>query len=328
MRLDGMPQHEDAASAWLNSHSIAACLREQWQVQPDEVLAILGKDKSTPARSILSSVLSGPIDIDKMDYLYRDSLHAGVPYGQNFDTPRLIRSLCLNEAGDRLAITHKGRTAAELMVISRYTMFSEVYWHHAVRSATSMFQRAFFEWHQLHRDDTDFDQQWCQMSESDERSLVERLQRGQPSGIGHQLLQDLFGPVRRLYKRVSNYSCLENPHLYQTLAHRSYPDLVACGNRLGDLLGAKLNETITPGQILIDAPPVGLEVQFDIEVYYEATEQYRPLGEVSPLVNTLAKRQFDDHVKQVRVFAEPSLARRLRAESHGEIDQLLAEAAD
>ena len=30
-------------------------------------------------------MLSGPIDIDKMDYLMRDSLHAGVPYGRHFD---------------------------------------------------------------------------------------------------------------------------------------------------------------------------------------------------------------------------------------------------
>ena len=79
-----------------------------------------------------------------MDYLRRDSLHAGVPYGQNFDRARLIGSLCLNESGDALAITDKGRTAAELMVFARYVMFSEVYWHHTVRAATAMLQRAFY----------------------------------------------------------------------------------------------------------------------------------------------------------------------------------------
>ena len=84
------------------------------------------------------------IDVDKMDYLTRDSLHAGVPYGRNFDQTRLIGSLCLNEQGDALAITDKGRTAAEMMVFARYVMFSEVYWHHAVRSATAMLQRAYY----------------------------------------------------------------------------------------------------------------------------------------------------------------------------------------
>ena len=50
-----------------------------------------------------------------------------------------------NAAGDGLAISDKGRTAAEMMVFARYVMFGEVYWHHAVRSATCMFARAFFE---------------------------------------------------------------------------------------------------------------------------------------------------------------------------------------
>ena len=49
--------------------------------------------------------------------------------------------------GDGLAITDKGRTAAEMMVFARYVMFSEVYWHHAVRCATAMLQRAFYLLH-------------------------------------------------------------------------------------------------------------------------------------------------------------------------------------
>src|SRR5205807_9925753 len=99
-------------------------------------------------RQSLRSMLSGPIDGDKIDYLARDSLHAGVPYGRNFDRRRLIGSMCLNESGDALAITEKGKTAAEMMVFARYVMFSEVYWHHGVRSATAMLQRAFFMLHE------------------------------------------------------------------------------------------------------------------------------------------------------------------------------------
>ena len=60
-----------------------------------------------------------------MDYLMRDSLHAGVPYGRHFDQDRLLASLCLDQNGESLAITEKGRTAAELMVFARYVMFSE-----------------------------------------------------------------------------------------------------------------------------------------------------------------------------------------------------------
>src|SRR5438046_7684181 len=128
--------------------------RVDWNRQPRDATALLSEKPRDTRQRILKSMLNGPIDIDKMDYLVRDSLHAGVPYGRNFDQQRLIGSFCLNKAGDGLAINHKGRTAAEMMVFSRYVMFSEVYWHHAVRAGTAMLQRAFFLLHK----DLDIDQ--------------------------------------------------------------------------------------------------------------------------------------------------------------------------
>jgi HD superfamily phosphohydrolase len=146
MRLDGLPRHETLANRLISSDEIAHLLVSDWQLEPVEVANVLsgtiGKSivanpssDEDRAMAILVSILSGPIDIDKIDYLERDSLHAGVPYGRNFDRHRLISSLCIDPAHHRLAITEKGRTAAEMMVFARYIMFSEVYWHHSVRSA-------------------------------------------------------------------------------------------------------------------------------------------------------------------------------------------------
>jgi HD superfamily phosphohydrolase len=149
MKLPGLPPHEAFAAEFLAPGSpLAEVLQRDWGIEPDEVLDVLVTRTDTPALRLLRSILSGPIDIDKMDYLGRDSLHCGVPYGRHFDRNRLMSSLVTNAAGDGLAISSKGRTAAELMVFARYVMFSEVYWHHAVRSATSMFARAFFHLHE------------------------------------------------------------------------------------------------------------------------------------------------------------------------------------
>ena len=145
--LPGVPTHEMFANSFLLEGEIADALRHDWDIQPRDVVAILSEKPGDPASRILRSMLSGPVDIDKMDYLFRDSLHAGVPYGRNFDQERLIGSLCLNAAGDALAISDKGKTAAEMMVFARYVMFSEVYWHHGVRAATAMLQRAFYLLH-------------------------------------------------------------------------------------------------------------------------------------------------------------------------------------
>ena len=148
MKLPGLPPHETFAAEFLGPDSpLAVVLQRDWNIQPHEILDVLVARTDTPAMRLVRSILSGPIDIDKMDYLGRDSLHCGVPYGRHFDRNRLMTSLVTNAAGDGLAISTKGRTAAELMVFARYVMFSEVYWHHAVRSATSMFARAFFHLH-------------------------------------------------------------------------------------------------------------------------------------------------------------------------------------
>ena len=150
-------------------------------------------------------MLSGPIDVDKMDYLMRDSLHAGVPYGRNFDQQRLIGSLCVNDAGDGLAITDKGRTAAEMMVFARYVMFSEVYWHHAVRCATAMLQRAFLPAARYALISTP-----CFVRTKHEMiASMRRAARGW--ACRRYCWMALFGTTRRLYKRFAQYSAFQNP---------------------------------------------------------------------------------------------------------------------
>ncbi|MGE3780135.1 MAG: metal-dependent phosphohydrolase, partial [Pirellulaceae bacterium] len=52
---------------------------------------------------------------------------------------------------------------------------------------------------------------------------------------------------------------------------------------------------------------------FNVDVYFPKELCYRPLGEVSPVVQTLARKQFDDFVKRVRIFAHPSLVEELQA---------------
>ncbi|MGI9498141.1 MAG: HD domain-containing protein [Mariniblastus sp.] len=307
IELEGIPPHESFATRYLERDSISQRIKDQWGIEPSEVLAVINRKKETAVQAILSSILSGPIDIDKMDYLYRDSLHAGVPYGQNFDSLRLIRSLCLNEKSDSLAITEKGRTAAELMVFARYVMFSEVYWHHTVRSATTMFQRVFYRWHEMKRSQVDFEFQVSSLFESGEMEMVQQMGNDLEGQSAAEMLNQLFGVNRRLHKRAANFSFNENAETFEKVAYHPYSWLVATSERLTELIAENVGIEIPQDSVLIDAPPVGLEVQFNVDVYSPRTDTYRPLGEVSPVVNTLAKRQFDDFVKQVRVFVEPSL---------------------
>ena len=111
--LPGVPSHELFANSFLLEGEIADMLRTDWKINPRDVVSLLSDKPRDPKSRILQSMLSGPIDIDKMDYLARDSLHAGVPYGRHFDQGRLLGSLCLNDgrrwAGDYGERAHRRR---------------------------------------------------------------------------------------------------------------------------------------------------------------------------------------------------------------------------
>ena len=308
MLLADLPPHEAFAAQFLSpDRELGQVLQSEWQIEAAEVLDVLVPKTDSPPLRLMRSILSGPIDIDKMDYLERDSLHAGVPYGRNFDRNRLIQSLLVNEAGDGLAITSKGKTAAELMVFARYVMFSEVYWHHAVRSATCMFARSFYELHRQLDLETLFQQS--------EFEVIAQLRKAASGQAVATLLDGVFGTKRRLHKRVIEFSLYQTPELYRSLAGRPYADLIEISERVLDRAEHWLGRRLDTTDLLIDAPPVHKEVEFKVDIFHPKEGVYRPLSQVSPVVAALAKTQFDDFVKRVRVFAEPSLARELTQRS-------------
>jgi hypothetical protein len=323
MGLAEIPRHESLVEGILASGPVADVLDSSWGIPPQRIASLITGAATDPAGRILHSLLSGPIDVDKMDYLARDSLHAGVPYGRNFDQPRLLASLCLDERGEALAITDKGRTAAELMVFARYVMFSEVYWHHAVRSATGMLQRAV----------------WLVRTAVDPAAIVRTddpgftawlaaVAEGTPAA---PLVAGLFGPRRQLFKRAASFDALRQPEVHAALAGRRYDDMVAVSSRLAAKLSPHIGRAIDPHLLLVDAPPVEREVEFRLQVRERpdrgnaAAPRWRRLEDVSPVVRSLAHEQFDNLVKRVRIFAEPDVAAAI-AHCDG-LEAMLVEAA-
>jgi len=128
-------------------------------------------------------------------------------------------------------------------------------------------------------------------------------------------MEGLFGLRRTLYKRVAEYSVYSSPDVYSGLAGRPFEFLVGCGAELANRLSRVLDEPITATDLLIDAPPPHREVEFRVDIHYPSEDIYRPLAEVSPVVEALARTQFDDSVKRVRIFAHPRCAERVAAQS-------------
>ncbi|MCG8648489.1 MAG: HD domain-containing protein [Pirellulales bacterium] len=306
MRLPSLRPHESCVGDWLQMPELVTCIQQDWNSDIDAVLALLeppSDGELEPPSQFLASCLSGPIDVDKLDYLQRDSLHAGVPYGRNFDTGRLINSLCVHPRQHRLAVGEKGRTAAEMMVFSRYVMFSEVYWHHAVRSATAMLQRAVFL--MQHRFDLEAALRF------DDARWIATLRRAAEGSVAEPLVEGIFGPRRRLYKRVAEFNVVDGREVHRRLARRPYWWLVHCAERLASQLARKTGTSVHASDILIDAPPEKLEVDINMDVISRDGSVHQ-LGEVSPVASALANQQFDDHVKRVRVYAREEIRDNLR----------------
>jgi HD superfamily phosphohydrolase len=92
----------------------------------------------------LQGLVSGSLDLDKIEYLKRDAYFCGVPYG-DVDVDRLLHSLTMvpDPVSGRIevGVHEKGVAALESLLFAKYQMFRNVYWHHAVRAATVLYKR-------------------------------------------------------------------------------------------------------------------------------------------------------------------------------------------
>ncbi|MFW6192470.1 MAG: HD domain-containing protein [Gemmatimonadota bacterium] len=137
---DSLPgHHEEVADRFLEAEGIRGALES---VHPDGP-GLVGDLIRGRSEHPLQGLIAGSLDLDKIDYLARDSFFCGVPYGA-VDVDRLLDALTLAREGGgppELAVTEKGITALESLLFSKYQMFRNVYWHHTVRAATSAFRR-------------------------------------------------------------------------------------------------------------------------------------------------------------------------------------------
>jgi len=132
--------HEEMAARCLEEEPIRRALAE---VDPEAAERIMELIRGRSAHP-LGGLISGSLDLDKIDYLKRDSFFCGVPYGA-VDVERLLDSLTLAREAPasplEVAVTEKGISALESLLFAKYQMFRNVYWHHTVRAATSLFRR-------------------------------------------------------------------------------------------------------------------------------------------------------------------------------------------
>ncbi len=115
---------------------VAALIEPAIPVQDDFFIESIwnpehNRPETVDFRPILRQIISSELDADRMDYLRRDSLYAGVSYGQ-FDFNWLLAHLTfhVNQGKSYLCLEHRALYAFEDFLLSRFNMFLMVYFHH------------------------------------------------------------------------------------------------------------------------------------------------------------------------------------------------------
>ena len=230
----GFPSHEALGIAKLSRGELG---RELVGIGGASLPARIGDLVGGRSRSALQGLVSGSLDLDKIDYLSRDAFMCGVPYG-TVDVDRLLASLTLVETDGRVevGVHEKGVSALESLLFAKYQMYRNVYWHHAVRAATCMFKRAVRD--AVGNGHLDAEG----VADLTDDALMELLVSRARSGLALALRG------RRLYKRALDLPASDVPTDVQPwLADNpdlsaQVEDAVACAAGLG------------PGELLIDFP--------------------------------------------------------------------------
>jgi len=133
-------KHEDYSIA-LIEHELREAIekddfnRKNFNITASEITDLLGGRPDAGPTLFWREILSNQLDADRMDYLLRDSHHLGVNYGK-YDLHRLSTNVCafaFPSEGDEsrvcLGVLKGGVHAAESLIVARYSMFKQVYFH-------------------------------------------------------------------------------------------------------------------------------------------------------------------------------------------------------
>jgi len=257
----GALHHEAVARPLITEGSVASLLAERLgQDAPGRVFDLIRGH----SESALQGLISGSLDLDKIEYLKRDAFMCGVPYGE-IDVDRLTNSLVLVDDPDTgrpaIGVQEKALSALESLLFAKYQMYRNVYWHHAVRSATAMYKRLVEEAVEAGVVDVQ------SLSRYTDEGLMHRLENARPTPLLAALKE------RRLYKRAAEWPAAELDADKVEWIATDRTRVAAKENELAEELG------LAPGELLLDYPTKTEMLGLDIPVLRRSGRVERLTGE-------------------------------------------------
>jgi HD superfamily phosphohydrolase len=130
--------HEDITS-WIIEKSELADKLNAMGYNPEEIAKLAVGKLHKPGRAFIDQVISSAVDVDKQDFIVRDTFHTGAEYGF-IDVFRLIHALDI--FGENLAVELGALSALESFIIARIESFKSIYFHRVGRAAQIMLATA------------------------------------------------------------------------------------------------------------------------------------------------------------------------------------------
>ena len=319
--------HERVGREIIEKSEIAEILEHDYRLSPERVADLIDPPRNKtlpPDDELLSSLLSGALDVDKLDYLPRDARACNVPYG-GVDMPRLQAALRVYKHPNeqpRLVVTQKGISPLHSLLHARQEMFDNIYWHHTSRAFQMMLLRAVYD--ALHNDQKKLDVE--RLKGLDDASLLALLADPAMPKSTQALTEALR--LRRPYKAILEISH-QIGRLYNRLdalfwdARRRRQIETALASELSALLASDIAEY----EVLLDIPrPEKWEM--DVWVTFG---QYPPVGlrELMSWVEATGLQPtdlatYEQHRRRIRVLVAGHLREKLRSRQ-GEVLQKLEE---
>jgi len=224
--------------------------------------------------SLGSDIISSSLDVDKLDYLRRDSYHTGVAYGL-FDIDQVIRTVCIVPETGRnyLGVLEKGMDALESYRLARYAMHMQVYEHHARLIADDMFLKAI----KLALNDG------CIAAEdlkiSDEDRFIKSFLKLDDFSIQHQILQGSSRNAKNLIENIRNRRLLKRA-LVTPLTKEGCPDVLK-RRKIGNMNKAEIENTenkiadelgIEPAHVIVHLQSIKIKLYERFEQTYGSKE--------------------------------------------------------
>jgi HD superfamily phosphohydrolase len=211
-------------------------------------------------------IVSGELDVDRMDYLVRDAHHTGVPYG-TIDHERLVRELTFVDG--ELVLAEGNVQAAESLLVARALMNPTVYSHHVARISKSMLRRA------SERLLETTDRTAEQLRRLDDPGLLVALREADATERTARRLCN-----RDLYKRAL-WAELEN--VPESVLAANHDVVRECEREIA------ANAGVDPDDVILDVPPRPTMTETSTRV--AVAGEIRRLDEQSPLVEALRAAQ-------------------------------------